>query len=120
MSQDAKTNAALAWLFAPITSFIWRDETDAFLRNHARESLYVGIFNAITVTIVFFLNFCVALTLGFIEPVFFLAQCILTLVWLAVWASILVPRIIGIVKAMNGETWEVPYISEFMRRYIKL
>ncbi len=120
MDDTIKTNAVLAWVFSPITSFIWRDEKDAFLRNHARESLYIGIFNAITFVVLFILNICIAISFAFIAPLAALFQCLLGLVWLAWSVSVIVPRIIGAIKALNGETWEVPYISEIMRKYIRL
>ena len=39
-ASEAKTNAMLAWIFAPITSYVWKDSTDEFLKAHARASLY--------------------------------------------------------------------------------
>src|SRR5690554_4991274 len=55
-ADSAKTNAILAWIFAPITSYVWKDESDPLLRNHARESLYLGVANLAVMVILWVLS----------------------------------------------------------------
>lgn len=120
MDDTTKTNAILAWVFSPITSYLWKDDKDAFVRHHAIQSLYLGIFNLATFVILFILNIFTAISFSFIPPFAAILQCLLGLVWLVWNVSVIVPRIIGAIKALNGETWEIPYLGEFMRKYIKL
>ena len=94
-----KTNAILAWLFAPITSFIWMNDADEFLKHHAKQSLYWGIASFIAWAILFVLSFVVV------------GACLMP-----VWGIIdLVVRIMGIVKANQGEKWVVPVIGGMVK-----
>jgi uncharacterized membrane protein len=96
---NSKTNAILAWLFAPITSLIWMNDKDEFLKYHAKQSLAWGITSIIGHTVCFFLSFI------------FIGMCI----W-PIWSILdLVVRIYGLVKANNGEKWEVPVVGGFVK-----
>lgn len=127
-ASDAKTNALLAWIFAPITSFLWLKDQDEFLRHHARESFYFGILNIALYVIVFIVQTCVNIV--FLNLLFgnvyslsglgALFSCFWGMVWLALAVFSIVPRVIGLVKANNGELWTVPLVSEYMSKIIKV
>jgi uncharacterized Tic20 family protein len=124
-SSQSKTNAMLAWLFAPITSFIWKDDADAFVKEHARQSLYLGIANIAVFAVLFLLQICYGIIFAnllwsVLWGISALISCFWSLLWLAASAFAVVPRIIGIVKANDMKTWEVPYVTKFMSRFIKL
>lgn len=123
-TSDPRTTAILAWLFAPFSSYLFKDEQDALVRSHARESFYLGIANLIALLAVGILNVCIGSAfsailwnsgLGLLQ----LMSCLWSVLWLAVAAFIGVPRIVGIVKANNREEWKVPYITDFLSKYIK-
>ena len=124
---ESKTNAILAWIFAPITSFVWKDSSDQFLRSHARESFMFGVATIVGFLVLSVLNFAYSLTLGNLFYSSFalfgigsLLSCLWSLVWLAFWAFTVVPRIMGAIKASNNQTWTVPYVSKFMSKYMKM
>lgn len=123
--EDIKTTAILAWVFAPLTSFMWKDHQNEFIRFHARESLYLGIANIAVVIVLTLLQVCMQIFAGalFFTPAFALfglISCFFAIIWLGVTAFIVVPRVVGVIKAANMEKWEVPYVSRFVSRYIKL
>jgi len=96
---DTKTNAILAWLFSPITSLIWMSDSDDFLQHHAKQSLAWGITAIIGHFLCFFLSFV------------FIGMCIWPL-----WSILdLVVRVYGLVKANNGEKWEVPVVGGLIK-----
>lgn len=122
-SADPKTNAILAWLFAPFSSFLFKDDKDAFVHAHARESFYLGIANLAGLVVLGILNVCSSMLLGtlFWSQLGFytLISCFWGLLWLAWAVFCVVPRIMGIIKANNMQTWEVPYVTKFLSKYIK-
>jgi uncharacterized Tic20 family protein len=104
-----KTNAILAWVFAPITSFIFMNDKDEFTKKCAKHSMYFGVADFIIwVLLILGSTFGGILTFG----IGTICCTILMLVWSA--ASIAV-RIIGAVKANNGELFEVPLISKMVK-----
>jgi uncharacterized Tic20 family protein len=125
VSSEARTNALLAWLFSPITSFLWKSDKDAFLQKHARNSLYYGIANLILVAIVFVLQILYGIIVGaLLWNVLWGLGALLSCVWSVIWITVslfsLVPRIVGMIKANNGEVWEVPYVQKWLEKVIKL
>ncbi len=104
---DVKTNAILAWLFAPITSLIWKDDKDEFLSYHAKQSLSWGIVAVIGHVALF--------VLGTVLSVVFVGIFCLVILW-PIWGVLdLVVRIVGLVKANNGEKWEVPVVGGLIK-----
>jgi uncharacterized Tic20 family protein len=118
-TDDTKLFAILAWVFAPITSYIWKDHENALVKNHARESFYVGVLHIFLAIAIFFLQILAALTLGFIG-FDWLVQAPLALLGFALSVAMVIVRIVGIIKAINGEQWTVPYVSQYLSKYIKL
>ncbi|MCA9378910.1 DUF4870 domain-containing protein [Candidatus Dojkabacteria bacterium] len=121
-SSDDKTNAILAWLFAPISSYLLKDQQDPFVKNHVSESFYFGIFSIVLAVVFGVIAACLSILFGslFGFGLSSILACGINLLWLAVFLVVSVPRLIGIIKAVNHETWTVPYVSEFMKKYIKL
>jgi len=96
---QAKTNAMLAWIFAPITSIIWMNDENEFLKYHAKQSLSWSLV-AIVGHVVFSMS--MAVLIGF---------CLWPL-----WALLdLGVRIYGLMKANNGEKWEVPVVGGLIK-----
>jgi uncharacterized membrane protein len=98
-STDSNSNlmAALAWLFAPISSlvFILVDtyKKDKFIQFWAWESLaYSVAFFVISMVLT-------TVTLG-------LASCLITPVYLVLW-------VLGAYKAFQGEKWKLPYVGDW-------
>lgn len=125
-NMDPKTIVILAWLFAPITSYLFKDESDPFVKSHVRESFYLGMANVVLLVVMFVLNivFGVLSNLffynsGFLYGILTLINCLCSLIWLVVALFLGVPRLVGIIKALNMETWEVPYVTKFLSKYIK-
>lgn len=121
---DPKVNAMMAWIFAPFSSYLLKEEQDEFVRAHARESFYLGVANIIALLVLGVLNVCYGMIFnalfwnagwGFAS----LLGCVWGIIWLAVSLFIGVPRIVGIVKANNHEKWTVPYVTEYLSKYIK-
>lgn len=105
---NSKTNAILAWIFAPITSLIWMNDADDFLKHHAKQSLYWGVFavivyvaGTILVTILAAITFGLGSILGCLIPVFAIFDVVV--------------RIMGAVKANQGEKWVVPVIGKMVK-----
>jgi len=99
VSSDSNSNlmAALAWLFAPISSlvFILVDtyKKDKFIQFWAWESLaYSVAFFVISMVLT-------TVTLG-------LASCLVTPVYLVLW-------VLGAYKAFQGEKWKLPYVGDW-------
>ena len=96
---NSKTNAILAWIFAPITSLIWMNEKDDFLKYHAKQSLAWGITAIIGHAVCFALSFVIV------------GMCL----W-PIWGLVdLGVRVYGLVKANNGEKWEVPVVGGMVK-----
>jgi len=104
-----KTNAILAWVFAPITSFIFMNDEDAFTKKVAKHSMYFGVAD-----FVMWVVLILGSTLGGIITLGIGTICcsILSFIWGAVSLAV---RIIGAVKANNGELFEVPVISGMVK-----
>jgi len=96
---NTKINALLAWIFAPITSLIWMNEKDDFLKYHAKQSL------AWSITAIVGHVLCGALMIVFI------GMCLWP-IWLLIDVGV---RIYGAVKANNGEKWEVPVVGGLIK-----
>jgi len=124
-SEEARTNAMLAWIFAPFTSFAWKDDKDEFIKAHAGESLYIGIAQAALFIVILGVQACFSITffnsfgLGMIglAGIFGLA---LSILWFAFWVFAFVPRIIGAINANNGQIWRLKEVSALVKRFVKL
>ena len=94
---NSKLMAALAWLFAPVSSLIFilvdAYKKDKFIQFYAWESLAYSIASFVISMVV---N---TLTLGF-------GVCLTGPVMLVLW-------LLGAYKAFQGETWKLPYIGDW-------
>ncbi len=124
-ADQAKTNAILAWVFAPFTSYAWKDDSNELVKSHARESFYIGVAELAVFVVftilqsiinsIFFSTFNYGLFgIGAIISLFF------SIAWLGVTAFLVVPRILGIVAANNGKEYRLPVVSNLVKKYIKL
>lgn len=105
-SSPNRTNALLAWIFAPISSFIFKDDKDAFTKRCAMHSLYFGVADVI-IQVVLWVG-------GIILSFAVIGVCCFPIAGLWGIASIAI-RIVGAVKANNGEVFEVPVISDMVK-----
>lgn len=105
-SSTNRTNAILAWVFAPITSLIFKDDKDEFTRKCAKHSLYFGV-AVVAIHIVMWI-------LGTIGSVF-IVGIFCFMLDAVVWLADLAVRIMGAVKANNGELFEVPITSKWVK-----
>jgi len=101
-----RTNALLTWIFAPITSFIFMNDEDEFTRRCAKHSMYFGV-----AMIVLHVGMWILGTVGSIIIIGSVCFCVDAVLWLVD----LVVRIMGAVKANNGELFEVPIISGMVK-----
>ena len=101
-----KKNALLCWIFAPITGLIFMKDQDEFTRKCAKHSLYFGVAMVILHVVMWVLG--TVLSLVVIGVFCFVLDGLIWLVDVAV-------RIIGAVKANNGELFEVPVISGMVK-----
>jgi len=108
-SSPNRTNALLAWIFAPITSVIFMNDEDEFTKKCAKHSLYFGVADVIMWVVLFLgSTFGGIITFG----IGTICCSILMFVWSAVSLAV---RIIGAVKANSGELFKVPVISDMVK-----
>ena len=105
-SSPNRTNALLAWIFAPITSFIFMNDEDEFTRRCAKHSMYFGVAMVVIHVAMWILG-----TIGTLVIVGSVCFCVDAVIWVADLAV----RIIGAVKANNGELFEVPVLSDMVK-----
>jgi uncharacterized membrane protein len=105
-SSPNRTNAILAWIFAPITSFIFLNDEDAFTKKCAKHSMYFGVAMVILHVAMWILG-----TIGSFVVVGVGCFCVDAVIWIADIAV----RVMGAVKANNGELFEVPVISNMVK-----
>ncbi|MCC7304007.1 hypothetical protein IT418_01155 [bacterium] len=94
---NAKLMAALAWLFAPVSSLIFilvdTYKKDEYIQFYAWQSLAYSVASFVISMVI---N---TITLGF-------GVCITTPVMLVLW-------ILGAYKAFQGEKWKLPYVGDW-------
>lgn len=101
-----RTNAILAWVFAPLTSFIFMNDEDAFTKKCAKHSLYFGVAMVVLHVVLWIVG-----VVGSFIIIGSLCFCVDAVVWLVDIAI----RIMGAVKANQGEVFEVPVISGMIK-----
>jgi uncharacterized membrane protein len=98
-----------------ILSYLWvlalipylTEQRDPEVKWHARHGLVLLIAEIILGLALFFLGLIVALLPG---------GCIMPVLWFVVWLGIIVVHVICIVKAINGERFTVPYVSQYVNQ----
>ncbi len=99
VSSSNKTNAILAWIFAPITSIIWMNDADEFLKYHAKQSLSWSLVAIGGHFVCFVLSFLL------------IGMCLWPL-----WGLLdVIVRVYGLVQANNGVKWEVPVVGGLIK-----
>lgn len=99
---------AYLWPLAVIPLFLTRDDAD--VQWHAKHGLVLmaaelGIFLALSVVTTAF----TIVTLGI--------GCVISVVFLFLWAAVLVLHIAAIVRALNGSRLVIPGVSEYASRF---
>ncbi len=101
-----RTNALLCWIFAPITSFIFMNDKDAFTKKCAKHSLYFGVADVVIQVGLW--------VIGTILAFVVVGVCCYAVA--AIWGLVsIVVRIMGAVKANDGEVFKVPVISDMVK-----
>jgi uncharacterized membrane protein len=93
-----------------ILSYLWvlalipylTEQRDPEVKWHARHGLVLMIAEIILSVVLFILT---------LLPVI---GCAFSVLWMVVWLGIIVLHVICIVKAINGERFTVPYVSQYV------
>ena len=118
--------AALSYVFAWITGFIFflfAEKRNRFVRFHAMQSLlFLGGVSILGAVVGTFLSFA-TYTMSFNNPFYidFIQSIILTVAWVALVLLILtfiVGWFIGIISALRGRYYKMPFVGDFVERYI--
>jgi len=101
-SSNKNVMAAATYLLGPITGiiFLLLEKQDKFIRFHAMQS-----------TILFGALFVINFGLGFIPLLGWLAGLVLSMAAFILW-------IVLMLKAFNGEEYELPYIGKIAREQL--
>lgn len=105
-SEAERWIAAVGYLFFMCFFALWRSKDSSFVRFHARQAFLL------------FLSECVAFvflviidnTIGRLP---FLGLLIVVLFQIAVYLLALLLSVMGFVKSLFGERWEMPFLGEF-------
>jgi uncharacterized membrane protein len=95
-----------------ILSYLWvlalipylTEQRDPEVKWHARHGLVLLIAEIILSVVLFILT---------LLPVI---GCVFSVVWIVVWLGIVVLHVICIVKAVGGERFTVPYVSQYVNQ----
>ena len=101
--------AALAYLFFLCFIPLWRGRDSEFVRFHARQ----GFLLFLSECVAFALLVVVEKTLGRIP---FLGMLIFILAQMAVYLTALFLSVMGLVKALFGERWEMPFFGPYREK----
>jgi uncharacterized Tic20 family protein len=94
--------AGLGFIFAPLIIFLLRKD-DVFVREHAKQALVAHLSILVLSSIVGML--CVLLVGVLLLPVVGI-----------LWIVLLVTSLLATIKACNGETYEYPFIQDFVKK----
>ncbi|HXT20135.1 MAG TPA: DUF4870 domain-containing protein [Thermoanaerobaculia bacterium] len=95
--------AAYLWIFAVIPLLVEKEDKE--VQWHAKHGL-----------VLFVVEFVLCIVFGVLSAIPLLG-CIISIVWLVVGLGILALHVVCIIKAINGERFTVPFISDFANRF---
>ena len=95
-SMKPETKSLLAWLFAPITSVIWMNDTDKSVQFNAKQSLYFSL---------------ITIGLSIVLTVTVLLACLVPVVMIGDIGV----RIYMAIKANKGEKVSLPLVGEWAK-----
>ena len=99
-----------------VLSYLWvlalipylSEQRDPEVKWHARHGLVLMIAEIALGVVLFILGMILALIPG--------VGCIMPIFWFLLWIAIIVLHVICIVKAVGGQRFTIPYVSEYANR----
>jgi len=95
--------ASYLWIFAVIPLLVEKEDKE--IQWHAKHGL-----------VLFVVEFALCIVLGVLSAIPLLG-CIISIVFLIVGLGILALHVVCIIKAINGERFTVPFVSDFANRF---
>ncbi len=108
-TERARWISALSYLSFFCFFSLWKSRNDAFIKYHARQ----GFLLLLAEVIVFVLALILDLTIGRLR---FIGVLIVGLVQFVAGLGALLLSVLGFVKALFGEYWELPFLGEYRDR----
>jgi uncharacterized membrane protein len=96
--EEHKALAAIGYLFILFLVPLMGAKHSAFAQHHGRQGIAVAVFGVVVMVI--------NTLIGWIPLIGWLIAIVLSLAWAML-------TIIGIIKAISGETWEVPVLGKW-------
>jgi len=99
-SKDIENNrviAALSYIFILCLVPLLLKKNSDFTQFHARQGL--------TITVAWFVSWVIG-----IIPIFIIFSFLINII-------LLVVSVLGVIKTLNGETWEIPFIYEWSKKW---
>lgn len=95
-----------------VLSYLWvlalipflTEQEDEEVKWHARHGLVLLVAEVILGVVIFILSFVPAV------------GCIVSILSLLVWLGIIILHIVCLVKALNGERFTIPYVSDYVQQ----
>ena len=96
--QDARIMAALSYIWVLVLIPILTKKDDEYVQFHAKQGLvlFIGSFVVMVLGMIPILGWLIILPLG--------------------WLAIIVLSILGIVNALAGKKWEMPFLSKYAKK----
>jgi uncharacterized membrane protein len=101
--------AAVGYLFFLCFFALWRSKDSAFIRFHARQAFLLFLSEVVA----FVLLVIIDKTIGRLP---FLGLLIVVLLQIGVYLVALVLSVMGFVKALFGERWEMPFFGAYSEK----
>jgi uncharacterized membrane protein len=101
--------AAVGYLFFMCFFSLWRSKESNFIRFHARQAFLLFLSEVVA----FILIVVIDKTIGRLP---FLGLLIVVLVQIGVYLVALLLSVMGLVKALFGERWEMPFFGPYSHK----
>jgi len=95
--EDNKIIAALSYIFILCLVPLLLKKNSEFTQFHARQGL--------TITVIWFLSWIVS-----VIPIFIIFSFLINMI-------LLVVSILGVIKTLNGESWKIPFVYEWSKKW---
>jgi len=109
---DQNIAGLLSYVLGPLTGLVFflLEKENRFVRFHAMQSIVVGV-----ASFAFWIVFSILSTILAFVPV--LGWILSAIVGMVAWLGFFVLWIVLMVKAFQGEEWEVPVLGKYARQY---
>jgi len=109
---DQNIAGLLSYVLGPLTGLVFflLEKENRFVRFHAMQSIVVGV-----ASFAFWIVFSILSTILAFVPV--LGWILSAIVGMVAWLGFFVLWIVLMVKAFQGEEWEVPMLGKYARQY---